>query len=128
MFINFLLEKFPHLRFAYHTDKEMVEHFLSGEVNISVPDLLKYVEEWDEKKKVKDHTMYPSLFSLKQVVKIKLKDVHKDIKQLATVKGIHFYEGKVKYDLALWLGDGSVDNPEWESRIYNVDSLLLESA
>lgn len=43
----------------------------------------------------------------------------------ATVRGVHFYVGKVKYDLGLWLGDGSVDDPEYETRIYNVDSCFL---
>lgn len=40
----------------------------------------------------------------------------------ATVRGIHFYPGKVKYDLGLWLGGGTVDDPEFETRVYNVDS------
>lgn len=77
--------------------------------------------------KTNDHCVFPSKFGLNQVVKFKLKDKSKDVTTLATIRGIHFYEGKVKYDLALWLGDGSVDDPEWESRIYNVDSLLLEA-
>jgi len=68
----------------------------------------------------------PSQFSLRQVVKLNFKRNSIEIDpQYATVKGIHFYEGKVKYDLGLWLGDGSVDNPETESRIYNVDSIFL---
>lgn len=61
-----------------------------------------------------------SRYGLKQVVKVKFNEKMEPI--TATIRGIHFYEGKVKYDLALWLGDGSVDDPEWESRIYNVDS------
>lgn len=43
----------------------------------------------------------------------------------ATVRAVHFYIDKVKYDLGLWLGDGSVDNPEKETRIYNVDSAFV---
>lgn len=75
---------------------------------------------------IEGHVVYPSLFSISQVVKLKFKENQEAI--LATVKGIHFYEGKVKYDLGLWLGDGSLDDPEWESRIYNVDSIHIEAA
>lgn len=47
---------------------------------------------------------------------------------IATVRGVHFYVGKVKYDLGLWMGDGSVDDPEYETRIYNVDSVFCSPA
>lgn len=70
-----------------------------------------------------DKCIFYSKFGINQVIKMKIKDST----ILATVRGVHFYEDKVKYDLALWLGDGSVDDPEWESRIYNVDSILVEA-
>lgn len=47
---------------------------------------------------------------------------------IATVRGVHLYMGKTKYDLGLWLGDGTVDNPEKETRIYNVDSEFVTPA
>jgi hypothetical protein len=72
-----------------------------------------------------EQTVYIPDFTIKQVVKFKVK---KDADYIyATVKGIHFYESKIKYDLALWLGDGSVDDPERESRIYNVEVEFLEA-
>lgn len=43
----------------------------------------------------------------------------------ATVRGVHIYDSHVKYDLGLWLGDGSVDDPEIEARVYNVDSRFV---
>lgn len=46
----------------------------------------------------------------------------------ATVRCVHFYIGKVKYDLGIWLGDGTVDDPEYETRIYNVDSVFVTPA
>ena len=65
----------------------------------------------------------PSRFQPQQVVRLQFRKNDKPF--LATVKGVHFYTGKVKYDLGLWLGDGSVDDPETETRIYNVDSAFL---
>jgi hypothetical protein len=68
----------------------------------------------------------PSQFQINQVVKVRFQ---KDDKGLtATVRSVHFHRGKVKYDLGLWLGDGSVDDPERETRIYNVDSEFLSLA
>lgn len=46
----------------------------------------------------------------------------------ATVICVHFTVSKVKYDLGLWIGEGTVDNPEYETRIYNVDSAFVTSA
>jgi hypothetical protein len=62
-----------------------------------------------------------------QVVSLKFRDGDKPLN--ATVRGIHLYTGKkTKYDLGLWLGDGSVDDPERETRIYNVDSEFVTPA
>lgn len=72
--------------------------------------------------RIDGHVLYPSRFELNQVVKVTFSEES----ILATVRGIHFYPGKIKYDLGLWLGDGTVDNPEFESRIYNVDSILVD--
>ncbi len=47
-FLDFLIEKFDHLAFAYSNSDEMKEHFLSGEVTVPVPDLIKYVKEYQE--------------------------------------------------------------------------------
>lgn len=68
----------------------------------------------------------PSNLQPNQVAKLKFRE--NDEPLTATVRGVHFYPGKVKYDLGLWLGDGSVDNPEYESRIYNVDSVFVSPA
>lgn len=67
----------------------------------------------------------PSEFQLKQVVCIKFNKGDKPL--TATVRGVHFYNNKIKYDLGLWLGNGSVDDPERETRIYNVDSDYVTS-
>lgn len=103
------------VRFNYNGKDTMTE---SNQITI-------FIQEGTNMYQGKD-PYYISQFSLNEVVKFRLKDLHKDVEQLATVRGIHFYDGKVKYDLALWLGNGSVDDPEWETRIYNVDSILVE--
>lgn len=76
--------------------------------------------------RVNGHVLYPSLLELNQVAHVKFRPDDKHI--TATIRGVHFFPGKVKYDLGLWLGDGTVDNPEYESRIYNVDSIFITPA
>lgn len=70
--------------------------------------------------------LLPSNLQPNQVAKLQFR--MNDIPFNATVRGVHFFPGKVKYDLGLWLGDGSVDNPEYETRIYNVDSVFVTPA
>lgn len=65
----------------------------------------------------------PSSCQPNQVVRLQFRK--KDEPIIATVRGVHFFIGKVKYDLGLWLGDGTVDDPEYETRIYNVDSVFV---
>ena len=65
----------------------------------------------------------PSNCQINEVVKVQFREG--DNPFTATVRAIHFYVGKVKYDVGLWLGDGSVDDPELETRIYNVDSYFV---
>lgn len=71
------------------------------------------------------HYSYLSLFSLNQVVKVRFRKDDKPFS--ATIRGIHFYPEKVKYDLGLWLDDGgnseSANNDQ--TRIYNVDSCFV---
>ena len=71
------------------------------------------------------HAVYPSLFELRQVVQVKFRKV--DTPFTATIRGIHFYPGKVKYDLGLWLDDGGNSETEAndQTRIYNVDSCFV---
>lgn len=60
-----------------------------------------------------------------QVVKLQFRK--EDTPFLATIRGVHIYpKNRFKYDLGLWLGDGSVDNPEEETRVYNVDSKYIQ--
>ena len=70
--------------------------------------------------------LLPSALQPNQVAKLKFREA--DAPLTCTVRGVHFYIGKVKYDLGLWLGDGTVDSPEYETRIYNVDSVFLTPA
>lgn len=67
--------------------------------------------------------MLPSRCQVNQVVHVQWRPRDEPI--VATVRGVRFYVGKVKYDVGLWLGDGSVDDPEKEERIYNVDSVFV---
>lgn len=65
----------------------------------------------------------PSSLQINQVCKLQFRPDDKPI--YATVRCVHFTASKVKYDLGLWLGDGTVDSPEYETRIYNVDSAFV---
>lgn len=69
------------------------------------------------------HVLFPSQLDLNQVVNLKFRETDQPL--TCTIRAIHFYINKVKYDLGVWLGDGSVDNPETETRIYNVDSCFI---
>lgn len=62
----------------------------------------------------------PSAFQVKQVVLLAFRVG--DPALTATVCGVHFYIGKVKYDLTIWLDD------DQETRIYNVDSVFVSPA
>jgi len=121
MFTTFLFEKLSHLNQFYTTETEFIQHLMSGEVTVTIPDLIKYQQEYE-----KENLKLPSQLQPNQVCKLQFqKD---DTPLTATVRGVHFYIGKVKYDLGLWLCDGSVDNPEYETRIYNVDSIFCSPA
>lgn len=84
----------------------------------------KILDGWDDVGS--NSIQLPSALQPNQVAKVKFRS--NDEPLIATVRGVHFYIGKVKYDLGLWLGDGSVDNPETETRIYNVDSVFVTPA
>ena len=68
----------------------------------------------------------PSNCQINQVVNLKFRE--NDVPFTAVIRGIHFYNSKVKYDVGIWLGDGSVDSIEEETRIYNVDSYFVRPA
>lgn len=85
-----------------------------------------YGPKFDGEAPDSDAIQLPSALQPNQVAKLQFRE--KDEPLTATVRGVHFYPGKVKYDLGLWLGDGSVDDPERESRIYNVDSAFVSPA
>ena len=98
--------------FEFLEGKVFVKHTWSG-VGMNLGSLVKI-------------QVLPSNFQVDQVVEVAFKKGGDAI--TATVRGVHFYRGKVKYDLGLWLGDGSVDDPEIETRIYNIDSLYVRQA
>lgn len=97
--------------FSFLENKVYVEHTWSG-VGMNLGSLIKI-------------PALPSAFQIDQAVGVRFVKGTEPI--TATVRGIHFYRGKVKYDLGLWLGDGTVDDPETETRVYNVDSIYVEA-
>lgn len=118
MFTSFLFERLTHLKQFYSTEDEFIKHLMSGEVKISIPDLIKFQSEYESKQ-----PQLPSRCQINQVIHVQLRQ--KDEPFTATIRGVHFYPGKVKYDLGVWLGDGTIDNPESETRLYNVDSVFV---
>jgi hypothetical protein len=121
MFTSFLFERLIHYRQYYSTEAEFVKHLMSGEVKITIPDIIQFQNEYEH-----NRPSLPSTFQIDQVVSVQFKKGTYALN--ATVRGVHFYRGKVKYDLGLWLGDGSVDDPETETRIYNIDSVYVHVA
>ncbi len=112
-FLDFLVEKFSRTELvgkAYKTDKEMIEHFLSGEVTIPISDVLKYVEEYTSR-----------YLSSKHQIDDKVMVTLGDRPFKAKVISVHFYRGKVKYDLEIPIYD------EESTRIYNIDSVFVSA-
>ncbi len=131
MFINFLMGKFPHLRKAYSTDKEMVDHFLSGEVTVPFTDVLKYVDEWESAK-----PKLPSRFQLGSLVFFDA-EVSGQVNNCRIIK-VHFTESKVLYDLEVAIVDETAPvlknkrkpKPKisYTTRLYNIDSAFVKPA
>jgi len=121
MFTSFLFEKLTHLKQFYSSEDEFIKHLMSGEVKVSIPDLIKFQSEYEASK-----PLLPSRCQINQVVNVKWRE--NDSPFTATIRGVRFYKGKVKYDVGLWLGDGTVDNPETEERVYNIDSVFVTPA
>lgn len=122
MFLTFLTEKLASIekvRNAYGSEKEMMEHFLSGEVTIPFTDILKYVDEYENSEEIQ----LPSRYQVDDKVLLclmpegNISDSFPGL--ISIVRGVHFFRGKVKYDLEIkFYGDIS-------TRIYNVDSIYV---
>lgn len=74
------------------------------------------LENWKHEDEFNSHELYPSRYQIGQYVWFRLWSA--DI--AATVLCVHFYEGKIKYDLELIGTDGD------KTRIYNVDSCYVK--
>lgn len=74
------------------------------------------LENWKSESEFNNHELYPSRYEIGQYVWFRLWSA--DI--AATILCVHFYEGKVKYDLELLGKDGD------KTRIYNVDSCYVQ--
>jgi len=127
MFTSFLFNKLSHLRQFYSTETEFTQHLLSGEVKVSIPDLITFQEEYEKQKPISNSSgcILPSQFQIGDKASLKLTGLSsKGDGSLATVDCIaeiltvHFYEGKVKYDLELPLDFGN-------TRVYNIDSVFV---
>lgn len=69
----------------------------------------------------------PSRYQRNDVVRVRF-NPHDD-GNYATVTAVHFLTGSApKYDLALWLEDGALDDPKTQERIYNVSERFLRDA
>lgn len=62
-----------------------------------------------------------SQLELNQVVHLKFRRNGETL--TGTIRGVHLYKEKIKYDLELWLD--VVDHMETYTRIYNVDSTYV---
>jgi hypothetical protein len=69
---------------------------------------------------MKNNIELPSNLQINQVVYIKFEKEGKAL--TGTIRSVHFYESKVKYDIDVWLEDNE------STRIYNIDSLYVIKA
>jgi len=78
---------------------------------------------WKVDSDISNRTQLPSKFQHGDMVRflasVKITGVDSYASIPAEILGIHFYPGKVKYDIEVQLGD------DLKSRIYNVDSALV---
>jgi len=110
MFTTFLLNRFKHLRQFYKTEKQFTDHLLSGEVTMTIPDVIQAYEEYH------NPLLLPSQHQIQDEVQMKFDSLY----TRGHVIAVHFYPGKVKYDLELIL------NEEHTTRVYNIDSVFVE--
>ena len=110
-FGNYLLSRYKVQE--YSTDGANVPLF---QRQVSDADYQNWLNEYAQKKGPGDHVLLPSRYDIGQPVWLCLWS-HKII---AEVLCVHFYEGKVKYDLNLLGEDGDT------TRIYNVDSFYVK--
>ncbi len=98
--------------------QELAKQFIKN-MNTNAAD--KVLQEMD--KEDFNPVQLPSQLQPNQVCHLKFRPTDEPL--ICTVRCVHFTVSKVKYDLGIWLGDGTVDNPEFETRIYNVDSCFV---
>lgn len=114
MFTDFILNRFKNLQFAYNTNEEREGHLLSGEVKISIPDAIAAHDDY-----CKEHL--PSQHQVGDKANVNFSGKHNpEIPELiAKVIAVHFFPGKVKYDLEVEVAI------EESTRIYNIDSCFV---
>ena len=80
--------------------------------------ILSHYDEGDQS----DSIQLPSMWQYGQVVHFRLDEAMPPYN--ATVKGIRFLKGKVKYDLDVWIGEGG----NKVARLPNIDSAFVHDA
>jgi hypothetical protein len=120
MFTSFLFERLSHLNQFYKTEEEFVQHLMSGDVKISIPDLIKMQSEYEQQK-----PPLPSRWQHGDQVLLCLllkpdETFNYEAAIPATIHAAHFYTGKVKYDLDITLSEN------FGTRVYNIDSVFVE--
>lgn len=111
IFKDFLLEScWAGYGCYYKSREEFNEHYQSGEVQMPIPNLLKIYEDFASK-----NGDLPSQHQIGDCVWFQTWSAN----IIVNVIAIHFYTGKVKYDLELFSENGDT------TRIYNVDSAFV---
>lgn len=52
MFVEFLMQRYQHLMFAYNDEAEFRNHLLSGEVKVSTAEMIKAREDFEQQQQV----------------------------------------------------------------------------
>ncbi len=115
---SFVFNFFKHYLQFYGSEKEFTDHFLSGEVKVEVPDVIKMMEKWERNK-----PKIPSQHQINDDVIFELCPERCIMK--AKVIKVHFSESKILYDLIVIATDS--DGNDVETRLYNIDSLFVKT-
>ncbi len=88
---------------------------------VSSADLANWEHEWNQQSGMPEQTLLPSQFDIGEKVIFSINQSFGDnpFPYTAEVLAVHFYEGKVKYDLSIPIYG------EPPTRIYNIDSCFV---
>jgi hypothetical protein len=121
MFTSFLFQKLSHLNQFYGTETEFINHLMSGEVKVSIPDLINFQQEYEKQK-----PELPSEYQIGDNVEAIFYEA--GIVKNCEVLKVHFQNGLAQtYDLLVTMYKDD-DGKSNYMRLYNIPRLLVNKA